>query len=539
MKRIFTILIPVLLIAALIGWRLHANKVQAQSLTSDKGRGASSVAAAKASVQDIVNTFQTTANIESPQTVKLSPKVAGQIVMLALHEGDAVHRGQVVAKIDDTELQATVRKQIATVEQAQARLLQAQATQNTVGVGVGTQIQQMAAGVAAAQADYAQATQTYNAQVASADAAVADAQSKVGVAEAQIANAQAGVQSAQANYNNASTQLVRQTNLLQQGAIAQQDADTARTTAAVQKGNVDVAVAQLSSAKASLASAQSQLDSARHQAQITRTTGKTTIASSATKVTQAKAMLRNARANTTQPAAYRANLVALQADVASAQADLTNARAQLAQTSLISPIDGFVSARYADPGTLASPGSPILALQGLREVWATIAVPQEQIQHIIIGQNADVTVDSLPGRKLAARVIQVNPSGDPASRDFTVRLAMNNGDGALKPGMFARVSLVTQTFPHVTTVPPEAVQTDAGGSFVWVVTPDSKLQHTPVQTGASNASAVEIVQGVTPGTQVVTVSGGRLKDGQQVSVNSPTEIGGKGGKGGGKHHRAQ
>ena len=450
--------------------------------------------------------------------------------MLALHEGDSVQRGQVVAKVDDTELQATVRKQIATVAQAQARLLQAQATQNTVGVGVGTQIQQQAAGVAAAQADYAQSTQNYNAQVATADAAVADARSKVGVADAQIANAEAAVRSAQANYDNANTQLTRETNLLQQGAVAQQEADTARTTAAVQKGNVDVANAQLNSAKASRASAQSLLESARHQAQIVRTTQKTTIASSLTKVTQAKALLRNAQANTTQPAAYRANLVALQADVSSAQADLTNARAQLAQTSLISPINGFVSARYADPGTLASPGSPVLALQGLREVWATIAVPQEQIRHIGLGQNAEVTVDSLPGRKLTARVIQVNPSGDPASRDFTVRLAMNNGDGALKPGMFARVALVTETYPHVTTVPPEAVENDASGSYVWLIDAESKLHRAPVQVGASDASAVQITQGLHPGDQVVTVSGGRLKDGQAVAINSPTEVGGKKGK---------
>ncbi|MEO7715472.1 MAG: efflux RND transporter periplasmic adaptor subunit [Capsulimonas sp.] len=536
MKRIIPIVIVVVLIGALIVWRLNVNKADATKLQSDRGRGAAVVAASKATVRDIVKTFQTTANIESPQTVKLSPKVAGQIVMLALHEGDSVRRGQIVAKVDDTELQATVRKQVATVAQAQARLLQAQATQNTVGVGVGTQIQQQAAGVAAAQADYAQARQTYNAQVATADAAVADAQSKVGVADAQIANAQAGVRSAQANYDNANTQLTRTTSLLQQGAVAQQEADTARTTAAVQKGNVDVAIAQLNSAKASRASAQSLLESARHQAQIVRTTQKTTIASSLTKVTQAQAALRNAKANTTQPAAYRANLTALQADVASAQADLTNARAQLAQTSLISPIDGFVSARYADPGTLASPGSPVLALQALRQVWATIAVPQEQIRHIGVGQNAEVTVDSLPGRKLTGRVIQVNPSGDPASRDFTVRLAMNNGDGALKPGMFARVSLITESYPHVTTIPPEAVEKDQDGSFVWLITPDGKLQRTPVQTGASSAAAVEITKGIQPGDQVVTVSGGRLKDGQDVKINSPTEISNK--KGGGKKRRA-
>lgn len=538
-------LLPLLIIAGLIAWRLHVNSMAAKALQQNgggsgrsggAGRGPTSIGAAPATVRDILQTFSTTANIESPQTVKISPRVAEQIMAITVKEGDPVRQGQVLARLDDTQLAAAVRKEQALLAEGQAKLLQAQVTQNSVLTPLETQIRQNQAGVASSRANYNQVRESYTQQVAAADAAVADAQGRGASAQAAIANAQAGLQSVQANQTNDNTELARETSLFNQGAVAKQDVDNARTVASVQNANVGVAQAQIKVAQAGLQSALSQLKSAQEQAKITRAKGPSDIEAAQTAFVQAQAQLKNANANTDQRAAYQATLAGLRADVLSTRADLATAQAQLAETIIRSPIDGFVSSRLADPGTLASPGTPIMNLQALQTVWVNLPVPQEQISHVALGEQATVTVDTLPGHVFKGHVFEIDPSADPSSRDFTVRLSLPNPNALLKPGMFARVTLVTEHVRGATVVPLEAIQKDDSGTFVWTLAADSTVHRRPVVTGASDDSGVAVLSGLKPGEKVVTVNGARLKDGAAVILGG---VGGPGGKGDGHHRRHQ
>ena len=534
-----------MILAGVIGWRLHANSIAAKALQQGggggkgggAGRGPVSVGTAPAVVRDIVHTFATTANIESPETVKISPRVAEQILTITVKEGDPVRQGEVLARLDDTQLAAAVRKEQALLAEGQAKLLQAEVTQTSVLTPVETLIRQNRAGVASARANFTQVRQSYAQQVAAADAAVADAQGRVASAQAAIANAQAGLQSAQANQENDNTALTRETSLFNQGAVAKQDVDNARTVASVQNANVGVAQAQIKVAQAGLQSALSQLKSAQEQDTITRAKGPSDIEAARSTFVQAQSQLKNANANTAQRAAYQATLAGLRADVLSTRADLATAQAQLAETIIRSPINGFVSSRLADPGTLASPGTPIFNLQALSTVWVNIPIPQEQIAQVAVGQQAAVTVDTLPGRRFTGRVFEIDPSADPSSRDFTVRLSLPNPSAQLKPGMFARVTLVTQHVRGATVVPLEAIQKDDQGSFVWTLAADSTVHRQPVVTGASDDNGVAVVSGLQPGQKVVTVNGARLKDGAAVVLGSVGGAAGAGGKAGGHHRR--
>ena len=549
-RIIIAVLLPLLLIAGGIAWRLHANATAAKTLQQTGGggggrgggaaggRGPTSVAVASARVRDIVHTFSTTANVESPQTVKISPRVAEQILTINVKEGDPVRRGQVLVQLDDTQLAAAVRKEQALLAEGQAKLLQTQVTQNSVLTPLETQIRQNQAGLASSRANYTQVRQSSVQQVAAADAAVADAQGRVASAQAAIANAQAGLQSAQANQENDQTALTRETSLFNQGAVARQDVDNARTVANVQNANVGVAQAQIRVAQASLVSAQEQLKAAQEQAAITRAKGPSDIEAARTSLVQAQAQLRNANANTDQRAAYRATVAGLAADVQSTRADLATAQAQLAETVIRSPIDGFVSSRLADPGTLASPSTPILNLQALSTVWLNVPVPQEQVGQVAVGQQANVTVDTLPGRSFTGRVFELDPSADPSSRDFTVRVALANPGETLKPGMFARVTLVTQHVHGATVVPLEAIQKDDSGSFVWTLAADMTVHRTPVTTGASDDNGTAITSGLQLGDKVVTVNAARLKDGATVVLGGIGGAGAGGGKHGGHHHKS-
>ena len=545
-RVILAFLLPILLLAGGIAWRLHANALAAKTLQATgggggrgggAGRGPTSVGVASARVRDIIHVFSTTANVESPQTVKISPRVAEQILTINVQEGDPVRRGQILARLDDTQLAAAVRKEQALLAEGQAKLLQAEVTQTSVLTPVQTAIRQNRASLRTSQFNLREVRQADAQQIAASDAAVADAQGRVASAQAAIANAQAGLQSAQANAANGNTQLARETSLFSQGAVARQDVENAQTVASVQTANVGVAQAQIKVAQAGLVSAQEQLKAAQEQEAITRAKQPSDVQAAQSAIVQAQSSLKNANANTVQQAAYQATLAGLRADVQSTRADLATAQAQLAETVIRSPINGFVSSRLADPGTLASPNTPLLNLQALSTVWVNVPVPQEQIGQVAEGQQASVTVDTLPGRVFTGRIFEIDPSADPASRDFTVRIALANPNDTLKPGMFARVSVVTQHVRGATTVPLEAIQKDDAGTFVWTLSADKTVHHTPVSTGASDDNGVQIVSGVQHGDKVVTVNAARLKDGAAVVLGGVGGPGGAGGKPGGHRHR--
>ncbi len=523
-KRFALIGIGIAALAFLIGWRLHKNQVSAaeqSKLRQMRMKAPAVVSVAQATVREIVQTFEGVGSVEAPHDVKIAPKIYGRITYLQVYEGDPVRRGQVLVRLDPSEIQAQVVQQQAALAEAKQRLAQARLTENPNDVSVSTQIRQQEAALHSAEADLNQAQQNYVSQVAAAEAAVTDAQGKVNVALAAVASAQAGIRSAQANLNNAVAKYNRMNNLLKRGFVSQQDADDANTLVSVQQAALDVARGQLNSANAQLSSARAQLASAQHQADIVRTTGKAAVEDARAKVAQAQAALDFAKSNAAQKPAYRANLEALKASVTAAEGLLKNAQAQLANTILVSPLDGFVTGRYMDPGGMAAPGQPILAVQAIREVWVSVPVPEEVSRRIRLGQKAQVRLDALPGRVFLGRVTQINAAADPTSRQFTVRVALDNSQKLLKPGMFARVTMTTERV-RTLVVPREAVLDTPQGPVVMAIDARNIAHQIPVRTGLQDPAGIGIEEGLKPGDRVITLSANPVRDGQAVRPALPS-----------------
>ena len=529
--RLLYVLVPAVLLFGLIAWRVGLKKKE----TADRNKVAAArknalpnVTVVPVALHDIVQTYEAVGTVESPFNVRLASKITGRIDYLQAREGDRVTKGQVLVRIDPSEITATVAQQQSGVAEAQQRLAQAQLTTNSTNVGVTSQIAQQQATVSSAQADYNQQRENYNASVAAANAAVTDAQGRVTTARSAVTNAQATIRSAQANLNDAQVKLNRTLDLYKQGFVAAQDVDDARTQVAVQRGALDVANGQLQGTQAQVGSAQAQLNSAQQQAGIVATKGKADIEAARQKVLQAQAALKLAVANKSQTPAYLANIRALQSAVTAAQAQLNNARAQLANTDLSSPMDGFVTQRLADPGATVTAGTPILAIESLQQVYVTTSIPEEISRSVAYGQSANLVLDAFPGRQFVGKVTQINPAADPQSRQFTVRLTLNNPTGQIRPGMFARVTFVTQRIPNALQVPREAVKNDkkTGAQIVTVVDADSVAHVRPVKTGTSTGTDIQILQGVQQGENVVTLSLTPVRDGQKVNA----AVGGAGGK---------
>ncbi len=513
MKKWFCVILPVIILGSLIAWRLGQvrSEVAEQSQQRAMRMNAAVVAAlAEVRVRDIAQVFEATGSVEAPLDVKLAPKVTGRITYLEVREGDRVRKGQVLVRIDDSEIEANVQQQMANVAEAKYRLAQAELNQTPTDVAVSSQIRQQEAAAKSARADYEQVKQNYEAEVAAASASVTDANAKIEAAKAAVSGAEA-------NLKNAKTKYDRIYGLYKQGYIAAQDVDDAQAAVNVQQSALDAANSALKSATA-------QKEAAEQRLSITKKKGKADIEAANAKMVQAEASLEHAQANTSQKSAYRQSISALKASVAAAEASLRSAQAKRQDTVLVSPLDGYVTARYADPGAIASPTQPILSLQFIKQVWVTVSVPEEVCSRLHIGQDARIRFDALPGRVFTASVVQINPAADPQSRQYVVRVILSNKDNLLKPGMFAHVSLETDKVRDVVAVPREALQEGEAGPFVIVVDKKNTAKRTPVVTGAEDADYVAVLDGVRAGDRIVIRSAFPIRDGQIVTT------GGKGGK---------
>ncbi|MDX1934036.1 MAG: efflux RND transporter periplasmic adaptor subunit [Capsulimonadales bacterium] len=536
MKRWIFIIVPVLVLLTLVGWRVSQKQAEAAERVRQKAARANApvnVETIAAARRDVINTFEAVGSVEAPYTVDLKPEVTGKVFDLTAREGDRVSAGQVIARVDAPDLVGNLRRAEAALAEARARLAEAQANTNPTNVALQTDIQRQRAAVNTARAQERQARASADAQVLAARASVTDAQGRVASAEAGIARAEAAIATAKSNLENARVKRERQEALFKEGATARQNLDDARTAEEAARGALEEAVRNREAAVAVRDSAVAQKQSAMQNVEVVRNKAEADVAVTTATVRQNEAGLVAAQANTARTTAYRSNLEALRAAVAAADSDVRTGRNRLADTILRSPMDGIITKRYVDPGALVSPAEAVVAVQRIRNVWVTIAVPEEVRRYLTVGQTARITLDALPGDNPTGRILRIDPGADPASRQFTVRIALGNRSGAYRPGTFARVLLETERVPNAISVPREAItETRISGSeevrkSVTVIGAESKVEIRPIRTGITDGRHVVVAEGLREGEQVVTVTGRPLKEGQVVQV----EPGGAGGRG--------
>ncbi|MFY9233833.1 MAG: efflux RND transporter periplasmic adaptor subunit [Fimbriimonadaceae bacterium] len=549
MKKLLLWGLPVVLLGGLVAWRFTTKKDEAGQPGAmgqrpggggapaggggaggggrGGGGGPAAVELATAGPKIVIESLDSVGTVESPQRVLISPKTSGRIEYLQVREGDVVQPGQVLVRIDPSEVQAAVFQQQANVAEATSRLAQAQLGRGPTEVGISGEIAQQRAALSSAQADYNQVRRNYDAQITSAQAGVDDAKAKVNSAESLAQNAQSELKKQEASLKNAEARLARIENLYRQGFIAAQDVDDAKTAVEVQRGSVAVASGQVASSKSAIRSAEAQKSSADQQLSIAKRKGQADVEAARARVTQAKAALSVATANRSQNPAFAQNIAALQASVRAAQAQLGQAQARLADTVLRSPIQGTVTARTADPGSLGSPGTPVVTVQYLDWVYVTASLSIDQAGAIRKGQQASVKLDALPGRTFTGSVSNINPAADVESRQFGIKVRLANPGQVLRPGMFGRVSFVMRRVDAPVAVPREAVKTGPEGETVTVIDKDMTARVRPVKLGVQDATHVQVLSGVARGEKVVVLSFMPLREGQKISPPGGSGRGGR------------
>ena len=200
-----------------------------------------------------------------------------------------------------------------------------------------------------------------------------------------------------------------------------------------------------------------------------------------------------------------------------AQAALALAEAKLAKTELTAPFSGIIGLRVVSVGDYVKEGADLVNLEAIDPIKVDFRVPETFMRDVQVGQAVVVALDALPGKTYDGRIIALNPLVDAGGRALVIRAQVRNQDAALRPGMFARVTLITRAEKESLVLPEEALVPQGTEQFVFRVV-DGKAVRAAVKTGQRRDSKVEILSGVDKGDMVVIAGQIRLRDGVSVRV---------------------
>jgi RND family efflux transporter MFP subunit len=197
------------------------------------------------------------------------------------------------------------------------------------------------------------------------------------------------------------------------------------------------------------------------------------------------------------------------------RSELEIARQQLADTVIVSPMDGAVSERQGSVGQYLIAGAPVVTLVRMDPLRLRLAVPERQAGTVRVGQTVELTLEG-DTHKYFGRVARLSPVFLENNRTLLIEAEVPNANGILRPGSFAKADIVIEAGEQIVTVPRDSIVTFAGIEKVLTVS-EGKTVEKRVRTGRRLGEQVEIVEGIAAGNEVI-VQPGNLVAGQPVRV---------------------
>ncbi|MGO4170937.1 efflux RND transporter periplasmic adaptor subunit [Bosea sp. TAF32] len=205
------------------------------------------------------------------------------------------------------------------------------------------------------------------------------------------------------------------------------------------------------------------------------------------------------------------------ARLASSEARVQLAKAKLAQSTIVAPFSGVVGLRSVGIGDYVSVGKPLIVLTSIDPIKVDFRVPEIYLSRVKVGQPVQVRVDAVPDRTFTGQIFAIDPVVDVNGRAIRLRANVPNGDLALKPGLFARLSITVDQRENAMVIPEMAVVPDGVGKMIYVAE-NGKARRVAVELGKRLPGKVEVVGGLKPGMQIITAGQMRLRDGSTISV---------------------
>jgi RND family efflux transporter MFP subunit len=219
-------------------------------------------------------------------------------------------------------------------------------------------------------------------------------------------------------------------------------------------------------------------------------------------------------------AQLEADLAALrvaEAEVARRDASLGIARKRLGDTTIRAPFAGVVAKRHINAGEYVKENTGVFSLVALDPLKYTGTIPERFTPDVKVSQRLELSVEAYPGRTFPGQVTRVSPAVEVQTRSLALEARVQNGDGRLRPGFFAKGVVLTRKDGAVAFVPAEAVVYFVGISKVFVVN-DGKAEERLVKAATRQGAWVEIAEGVKPGETVAVSNLSQLWHGAPVTL---------------------
>ena len=234
--------------------------------------------------------------------------------------------------------------------------------------------------------------------------------------------------------------------------------------------------------------------------------------------------VKNNEANAAQSAheSAQAAAEAARGEVARANADYAALISQRNNLHLVSPVDGLVVARDAEPGATVVAGQSVFRLIDPATLWIRTRIDQGRFQGLAVGQPAMIVLRSQPAKQLAGKVVRLEVQADSVTEERFVNVAFNEAPGVLPLGELAEVTIDLPPVANALVVPAAAVKKQGKQNGVWLLEGNT-LRFQPVEIGAQSLDGkVQILKGISLQDNVVVYSQQLLSDGMKVrAVKQP------------------
>ena len=194
----------------------------------------------------------------------------------------------------------------------------------------------------------------------------------------------------------------------------------------------------------------------------------------------------------------------------------------LRYTRLQTPFSGVVTRKLIDVGDLVNPGQLVMEVENVDKVKITANVPETAVDALKKGMSVNISIGAsqsrTDGKTLVGTIDQIVSAADPMSRQFVVKVLVDNPEHAIKSGMFARISIADSENTALL-VPEKAVFKRGQLEGIFIVDAQNKARLRWIRSGRKYNGSVEVLSGLNPGDVVIINRPVKLLDGQPVSVS--------------------
>ena len=214
--------------------------------------------------------------------------------------------------------------------------------------------------------------------------------------------------------------------------------------------------------------------------------------------------------------AAAARLEAARSETEAAKAQESSARTMLGFTRLRAPFAGIVTARMADPGTMASPGIPLLQIDQAGALQLQTTVDESEIGAIHKGMKTEVAIDGVSSEDIAGTIAEIDPAADPSTHSFLVKIDLPSSS-QLRAGMYGTAEFANGVRSAIL-IPRSAVVARGSLNCAYVLDSQGIAQLRYLTIGAPQGDHIEVLSGISAGERLVDAPSDRELAGKRIEV---------------------